>query len=52
MWYKSKFDWPLFFIFLALGGAGLFSILGIGGAAGNFFEKQFLFLGIGAIVFF
>lgn len=43
---SSKFDWPLFFIFLALGGAGLFSILGMGGALAAFFQKQLLFLGI------
>lgn len=43
---SSKFDWPLFLIFLALGGAGLFSILGMGGALAAFFQKQLLFFGI------
>lgn len=42
----QRFDWPLFFIFLILTGAGLLSIFGIGSAISTFFERQFWFLGI------
>jgi len=41
---NHKFDWPIFFIFLTLAGAGLLTIFGIGGAARPFFEKQVWFL--------
>lgn len=39
-----NFDWPLFFIFLALSGAGLLTIFGIGENARIFFERQLWFL--------
>ena len=49
---SHRFDWPLFFIFLTLAGAGLLSILGIGGAAKVFFQRQSIFLGVAAGLIF
>lgn len=51
--FLRKFDWRLFFIFLAISAVGLFSMAGMGPSIKPFLEKQILFLIIGsAIIFF
>ena len=48
----KKFDWALFFIFLALSTIGLISMLGIGDAVKLFFQKQLVFLVVGVFIIF
>ncbi len=50
--FLRKFDWRLFFTFLALALVGLISTLGIGEAAKQFFAKQSLFLAVGVVFVF
>lgn len=49
--YWGKFDWPLFFLWLILVGAGLLTMWGIENLARPFFQKQLFFFlfGLGVI---
>jgi len=47
-----RFDWALFFIFLALSAVGLVSTSGIGDAVRPFFQKQLIFLAAGVFIIF